>query len=64
MKRKEQKNLAKKIAKYEAIVQTSTDEKAVREAQEEIINLSGHVTSLEDITVIDEMVQDILNRKN
>jgi hypothetical protein len=29
-------------------------------AQDEIISLSGRVESLEDITIIDEMTQDIL----
>jgi hypothetical protein len=29
-------------------------------AQDDIISLSGRVESLDDITIIDEMVQDIL----
>ena len=33
MKQKELKNLAKKIAKYEWIVQTSDDKKEIAEAQ-------------------------------
>ena len=60
MKKKELKELAKKIAKCEYIVQTSDDKKAIRKAQDDIMSLSGRVESLEDITIIDEMVQDIL----
>ncbi len=60
MKKKELKELAKKIAKCEFIIQTSSDKKAIVRAQDEIISLSGRVESLDDITIIDEMTQDIL----
>ena len=62
MKKKEQKALAQKIAKYELIVQTSDDKKRVRDAQNKIIELSGKVESLDDIAAIDEMVQEILEK--
>lgn len=62
MKKKEQKALAQKIAKYELIIQTSQDKKQVRDAQDKIIELSGKVESLDDIAVIDEMVQEILEK--
>ena len=38
MKRKEQKNLAQKIAKYEFIVQTSNNKDEIRKAQDNIKN--------------------------
>ena len=60
MKKKELKELAKKIAKCEFIIQTSSDKKAIVRAQDDIMSLSGRVESLDDITIIDEMVQDIL----
>lgn len=60
MKMKELKNLAKKIAKFERIIQNSDDDDAVREAQQEIIVLSGQAKSLEDMMIIDELVQEIL----
>ena len=63
MKKKELKNLAKKIADAEYIIQTSDDKKKVAKAQQEIFELSGHVESLDDMTVIDELVQDILLNK-
>lgn len=62
MKKKELKNLAKKIAKYELIVQTSTDKKEIRRAQEEIMALSGCVESIEDMSALDELIQDILEK--
>ena len=60
MKRKELKQLAKKIAKNEYIIQTSSDKDAIRRAQDEIFQLSGQVDSLDDITAIDEYFQEIL----
>ena len=64
MKKKELKNLAKKIADAEYIIQTSDDKKKVAKAQQEIFELSGHVESLDDMTVIDELVQEILSQKS
>lgn len=60
MKRKELKNLAKKIAQAEHIVQTSDNQDEIQHAQMEIMTLSSHVDSLDDITIIDEMVQELL----
>ena len=62
MKTKELKNLAKKIANAELVVQTSEDPQAVCKAQNQIMELSSHVHSLDDITAIDEMVQEILGK--
>ena len=60
MKRKELKELAKKIAKAELIIQRNEDPQQVQQAKDEIMKLSGHVDSLEDIMLMDEFVQDIL----
>ena len=62
MKKKEQKALAQKIAKYELIIQTSDDKQRIRDAQDKIIDLSGRVETLDDIAAIDEMVQEILEK--
>lgn len=64
MKRKELKNLAKKIAEAEYIIQTSEDSEAIHRAENEIIELSGKATSLEDMTIIDEIVQEILSQQS
>lgn len=63
MKNKERKILADKIAKAEWIIQHSEDEWEVKKAQMDIMELSGHVDNLDDITIIDEMVQEILESK-
>ena len=63
MKKKELKNLAKKIADAEYIIQNSDDAKAVAKAQDMILELSGKAMSLEDMMIIDELVQEILNQK-
>lgn len=62
MKRKELKNLAEKIAKQEYVIQTSKDSAEVQAAQEEIMRLSSRVHDIQDIDIIDEMVQDLLNK--
>ena len=62
MKKKEQKALAQKIAKYELIIQTSDDKKRIHDSQDKVIELSGRVETLDDIAAIDEMVQEILEK--
>ena len=60
MKAKELKNLAKKIAKLELIIQNSDDKKAIREAEDQIMKLSGCVDRIEDMVAIDELVQEYI----
>lgn len=60
MKQKELKNLAKKIAKYELIIQTTDDPSERSKAEAAIMELSGKVNSLEDIVIIDELVQEYI----
>lgn len=64
MKKKELQALAKKIANAEYIIQHSDDKKAIARAQEETIKLCSHVDSLDDITLIDEYVQEYLRKKS
>ena len=64
MKKKELKNLAQKIAKAERVIQSpdsTTAEKS--KAEQEIMRLSSHVDKLEDMIIIDEMVQEILEKE-
>ena len=64
MKKKELKNLAQKIAKAELIIQSSDSSTAERaKAEQEIMRLSSHVDKLEDMIIIDEMVQEILEKE-
>jgi hypothetical protein len=46
------------------IVQTSNDTKAISKAQEDIMELSGHVHAIEDMILVDEMVQEILEKNS
>ena len=64
MKKKELKNLAQKIAKAESLIQTSDDPKIISRAEQEIMELSGRVDSIEDMVIIDEMVQDLLEKNS
>ena len=64
MKTKEIKNLAKKIAQQEMIIQkaTSTEEKG--RAEKEIIRLSACVKTIEDMVALDEAIQDLLMKNS
>lgn len=62
MKQKEIKNLAKKIAAQEQILASTTDLAEKSRAENEIIKLSGHVHSLEDMVAVDDMVREILKK--
>lgn len=64
MKRKELKEIAKKIAKAERIIADSSDHNTIRKAQDEIMELSGKLLSMEDMIAVDELVQDLLNEKS
>lgn len=64
MKLKELKNFAKKIAKFEKIIQDNADKDAVYKAEQEIMKISGQVKSLEDMIIIDELVQEILSNNS
>ena len=64
MKRKEKKQLAEKIVKYEKIIQQNTDEEVIKEAQARIMELSSHVDNIDDIMEVDEMVQNLLASSN
>ena len=63
MKKKELKNLAKKIAECEYIIQTSQDEYEKDQAKNDIFRLSNGVHSFEDLDLMDEMVQEYLAKK-
>ena len=56
MKQKELKNLAKKIAQFEKIIQATDDANEKKRAENEIMKLSNGVKSLEDMIIIDELI--------
>ena len=61
MKKKELKNLAKKIAKAELIVQNSSDVAEINRAQQEIMDLSSKVSSIEEMIELDDLIQEIIS---
>ena len=62
MKKKELKNLAEKIAKCEYVIQYSKDKKAIEAAQIQVMNLTSRVHDFQDMDIIDELVQEILQK--
>ena len=60
MKKKELKNLAKKIASCEYVLQTSNDGYERDQARDEIMKISSGIHSFEDLDIIDEIVQELL----
>ncbi len=62
MKKKELKNLAKKIAQAEYVLQNSEDIDEKQQARDEILKVSSGVHSFEDLDLLDEMVQEFLKK--
>ena len=62
MKRKELKNLAKKIAECEYTLQTTEDIDIKQQARDEILRISSGIHSFEDLDLLDEMVQEFLKK--
>lgn len=61
MKKKELKNLAKKIAGYESIIQTNSDPKLIAQAKGEIMKLTGKITDFQDLEILDDLILEILD---
>ena len=64
MKQKEIKNLAKKIAQQEKIIQTASNLEEKARAEQEIIKLSACVKSVEDMIALDDAIQDLLMKNS
>lgn len=60
MKKKELKNLAKKLAEAELTLQISDDTEKIRSAKETIYKVGYQLSSYEDMCYVDELVQEIL----
>ena len=63
MKKKELKQLAQKIAKYELIIQKSENKEEVSQAKKEIMSLSGCVDNIDDMVALDDYIQEILSKE-
>ena len=64
MKTKEIKNLAKKIAQQEMILQKATSTEEKQRAEQEIIRLSACVKTVDDMVALDEAIQDLLMKNS
>ena len=64
MKQKEIKNLAKKIAQQEKILQNATSQEEKAKAEKEIIRLSASIKSIDDMLAIDEAIQDLFEKNS
>ena len=62
MKRKELKQLAQKIAKFELIIQKGENIEKVSQAKKEIMQLSGCVDNIDDMLLLDDMIQELLEK--
>ena len=60
MKRKELKNLAQKIAKAELARSEATDLDDIKNAENEIIKLSGKISNIEEMLLLDDLIQDYI----
>ena len=63
MKQKELKNLAKKIALIEKKLSIASDKKEQRELQNAIITLSNKIDNMEELFLLDELIQDFLEKE-
>ena len=63
MNKKEIKNLAKRIADAEYIIQNSLDKEEVKKAKSTIMELSKRITSFEDMMILDEIIQEYFSEK-
>ena len=62
MKKKELKQLAQKIAKLEMQYQKTENGKERQNCELEIMKLCSQVDNLEEVAIIDELVQDIIEK--
>lgn len=62
MKKKELKNLAQKLAESEYTIQHSKNKEEIRNAQQNIMQITSKIHDFSDLDQIDEMVQDILSK--
>ena len=63
MNKKELKRLAQQIANLELVIQQSSDSYEVNEAKNTIMNLTGRVEDMEDLFILDELISQMLNKK-
>ena len=64
MKRKEFKNFAKQIVEAEKIIEANEDKQKVYQAQQKVMDITNRLNSLDDILLLDELVQEIMDKNS
>ena len=64
MKQKELKNFAKQIVEAEKIIEANEDKQKVYQAQQKVMDITNRLDSLDDILLLDELVQEIMNKNS
>ena len=64
MKKKELIKLAEQIAQAEVDLQESSDPESSKEIKKRIMKMSSRITSLEDIMILDELIQNKIKEKS
>lgn len=63
--KKQLKQLAKKVAEYEYIIQTSKDKNSVDEAKHKMVQATDAADlGMEDLIILDELVANYIAEKN
>lgn len=64
MKQKELKNFAKQIVEAEKIIKANEDKQKVYQAQQKVMDITNRLDSLDDILLLDEFVQEIMDKNS
>lgn len=64
MKQKELKNFAKQIVEAEKIIKANENKQKVYQAQQKVMDITNRLDSLDDILLLDELVQEIMDKNS
>lgn len=64
MKQKELKNFVKQIVEAEKIIEANEDKQKVYQAQQKVMDITNRLDSLDDILLLDELVQEIMDKNS
>ena len=64
MKQEELKNFAKQIVEAEKIIKANEDKQKVYQAQQKVMDITNRLDSLDDILLLDELVQEIMDKNS
>lgn len=64
MKQKELKNFAKQIVEAEKIIKANEDKQKVYQAQQKVMDITNRLDSSDDILLLDELVQEIMDKNS